>query len=111
MQINVTFLLTTLAWIFFRANDLNHALQIIQEIFSVSLLSSPYYEGLGYAKPLVFLLVLFLSIEWFGRRGEYAINNIIKIPVIFRWSFYSILIFIIGMFMHTSETDFIYFQF
>ena len=111
-KMGITFSLTVLAWIFFRAEDINHAINYLAEIFSSSLLSIPYYEGLGLARNLFFLLIFLISIEWMGRRNFYALENLIFLKNRFsRWSFYSFIIFLIGMFMYTEETNFIYFQF
>lgn len=55
---------------------------------------------------------LFFLIEWTGRKQQYAIEAIgLKWPLILRWSFYSFILFLIGMFMSTNESPFIYFQF
>ena len=55
---------------------------------------------------------VFVLIEWQGRQGQYAISDIgQKWSRILRWTFYSLLIFAIGMFMPSIESPFIYFQF
>lgn len=107
-----TFCLTVFAWIFFRAESINHAFSYISEIFSPSILSIPNFEELkAYFIPIT-LIVFFMLLEWFGRKGQYAISDIgLNWNRAFRWTFYSFLIFLIGMFMRTEETPFIYFQF
>ena len=111
-SILLTFTLTVFAWIFFRAESLSHAFQYIGGIFSSSTLSVPAFDGISKAAVVLLLITLFLTIEWIGRRSHFAIEKIgIHWSPIFRWSFYSILIFIIFMFMQTEETPFIYFQF
>lgn len=106
-QIMVTFGLTVLAWIFFRANNVDHALHIISNIFSSSLFSHPK----GFPIILFFLILIFLTIEWFGREGQFAIEKInLKIPKLLRWGFYYILVFAIFYFSG-KEQPFIYFQF
>jgi hypothetical protein len=58
------------------------------------------------------LVVIFILIEWSGREGQYAIEHIgEKWYRPLRWIFYATIIFLIGMFMPTSESPFIYFQF
>ena len=53
-----------------------------------------------------------LIIEWLGRTGKYALENIKdKTPFALRWFFYALIIFLIGMYMETEESPFIYFQF
>lgn len=52
-----------------------------------------------------------LLIEWFKRDKEYGLQiDNIKRPI-YRWCIYVFIIFLIGMFMQTSETPFIYFNF
>ena len=112
MSISVTFSLTVFAWIFFRANNLKHAMNYISEIFSSSLFTIPNFIGISRVFPIVFLTILFLIIEWLGREKKYAIEEIgLNWKQQYRWAFYIILIFIMGMFMQTNENPFIYFQF
>jgi D-alanyl-lipoteichoic acid acyltransferase DltB (MBOAT superfamily) len=112
LQILITFGLTVLAWIFFRAENIGHALSYISEIFSSSLLEIPYFNSGTLAIPILVLISIFIFIEWAGRENQYAIERIGDnwySPL--RWLFYALLIFAIGMFMPTSESPFIYFQF
>ncbi len=111
-QMSLTFGLTVTAWIFFRAENIGHAGSYLLEIFSSSLIKMPYYEGLGLAKSLLFLLIFFIGIEWVGRGNKYALEKLSSLKTRFsRWTFYCFIIFLIGMFMYTEETEFIYFQF
>jgi alginate O-acetyltransferase complex protein AlgI len=107
-----TFSLTVLAWIFFRAESPGHAIEYISGILSPSLFSVPKFVGISKALPVMVLLIFFLYVEWIGREQKYALEKLgltwIK-PL--RWAFYSFIIFLIGMFMPTTETPFIYFQF
>lgn len=107
IQISITFSLTVFAWIFFRAENMGHALSYISGIFS----------GTFFTKPMVipvFLLVLisiFMIFEWIGREGEFAISFIEKKWNKFsRWSLYCLIIFCIFYFKGTDQ-QFIYFQF
>lgn len=108
----LTFLLTMIAWVFFRAENLTQAIHFLNNMFSADLLSIPEYAFRKRIYPILSLLMFFISIEWFGRRDQYAIATIKK-KIIFplRWTFYAFIVFLIGMFMQTEETPFIYFQF
>ncbi|WP_439559406.1 MBOAT family O-acyltransferase [Dyadobacter sp.] len=108
-----TFTLTTFAWIFFRAESLTHAFSYIESIFSSQIITNPFqYPELKRAVLCFIPIVPFFIIEWFGRENNYAIERIgLSWPRTFRWTFYSFVIFFIGMYMQTMETDFIYFQF
>lgn len=108
----LTFSLTVLAWIFFRAIDVTHAFDYIAKIFSSSLFTIPDFDGMKKALVVIVLVVLFMTVEWMGREQQYAIANIgQKFNRPLRWALYSLIIFAIGMFMQTEETPFIYFQF
>ncbi|AND64661.1 acyltransferase [Flavobacterium covae] len=103
----VTFMLTVFAWIFFRANNLTHALQYIRSIFTKQLLSLLEVRPTN----MIILIFVFMTIEWIGRKNDYALATFgFNWTKAFRWSFYMVLliaIFILG----TKEQKFIYFQF
>lgn len=108
----LTFGLTVFAWIFFRAENIGHAFQYVSGIFSSSLFSIPTFTGLGGALKTILLILFFVAVEWIGRENQYAIANIgSRWKRIFRWLFYFFLIFLMGMFMKSEESPFIYFQF
>jgi len=110
-QMILTFGLTVFAWIFFRANDLDHAVRYLSEIFSNSLFTLPKFPGIETAYNLFFLVTFFIFMEWQGRSGQYAISNFAlrwKRPV--RYAFYYLIIAAIFWF-GGKEQQFIYFQF
>lgn len=108
----ITFGLTVFAWIFFRAENIAHAISYISQILSPSLFTIPKFEGIDRAFISIILVVIFVIIEWLGRDNQYAISHIAqKWYRPFRWTFYSLIIFAIGMFMPSVESPFIYFQF
>ncbi len=112
LKILLTFFLTVIAWIFFRAENITHAWSYLKDVFSPSLFTLPYYPGIGTSLSILLLLLFFNIIEWKGRKWNYAIEGFgIASTQYIRWSFFIFLIFLIGMFMHTQETEFIYFQF
>jgi len=111
-QMVITFTLTVLAWIFFRAENINHALSYLSTIFSESLFSFPVFPKTGLALSTIILILLFIIVEWSGRNKQYAIETLGNNKKRYiRWSFYAFIIFIIGLFMQTNESPFIYFQF
>ena len=112
ISILFTFILTVFAWIFFRANNISHAMTIISKVFSTSIFSTAYFKDIDKSMPLLYLLLFFILVEWVGREGQYALCNIaLKWHRPFRWIFYAFIIFLMGMFMQTNEKSFIYFQF
>jgi D-alanyl-lipoteichoic acid acyltransferase DltB (MBOAT superfamily) len=111
VSIGYTFCLTVFAWIFFRANNVNHALSYISQIFSGSLFSIPYFPESKSMLAIIFLLFLFFLIEWTGRGQQYAIANLgLTWNKHIRLAMYYCMIFII-LFFAGKEQQFIYFQF
>ncbi|SDH86045.1 MBOAT family O-acyltransferase [Winogradskyella thalassocola] len=105
-----TFGLTVFAWIFFRAESLQHAIAYIKGIFSGSLFNIP--QSLTNDTLLtLFLICFFIVIEWLGREGQHTLSQFYKIEKRFyRWCFYIIICLLI--FMHQGQQqEFIYFQF
>lgn len=102
-----TFILTTLAWIFFRSQDIGQAIDIIAEIFSPSVVAYPSLLPFW----LIAIIAIFLIVEWLGREEAYAIANLnLRWPKLMRWSFYYGTIAMIFLFSG-KEQEFIYFQF
>jgi D-alanyl-lipoteichoic acid acyltransferase DltB (MBOAT superfamily) len=107
-----TFGLTVFAWIFFRAENMGHAIGYISGIVSPSLFSVPTFVGGSGALRALLLISLFVCIEWSGRERPFALSHVGKSwNRLFRWGFYALIVFAIGMFAPTATTPFIYFQF
>jgi len=103
----ITFGLTVFAWIFFRAENIRHALTYISNIFSSSLFTVPEIRP----RNTIIFIIIFLIIEWIGREEQYAIAHFgekWKRPL--RYGMYYAIIFIIFWFSG-KEHQFIYFQF
>jgi len=111
MGILTTFGLTVFAWIFFRADNIKHAIDYVSEIFSASIIKIPYFENGKQALPTIILLMVFIIVEWFGRSGVHALEKIgLSWNRNFRLAMYysiCVLIFWYG----GNEQAFIYFQF
>ncbi len=106
-QMSTTFALTVIAWVFFRSENITSAMIYISKMFSESLFSLPEIRP----SSLFILVLLFFSIEWFGRQNKYALEKFAetwKKPV--RYAFYYALVFTILWFVG-KEQEFIYFQF
>lgn len=110
-QIAFTFGLCVFAWIFFRAENIEHAMSYISTICSVSFFEWPAFQGFNQAVILMVLIGLFVGIEWIGREQQYAIQTLgakWKAPI--RWTMYYAIVTLIVWF-GGKEQDFIYFQF
>lgn len=112
----ITFGLTVFAWIFFRAENIQHAFSYIDGIFSKSLMSIPVLDlkkiSVGADIIYVVLLIMFfLLFEWLHRNKQYGLQfNDIKVSKVVRWSIYYTIIGLIIYFQGNQQT-FIYFQF
>lgn len=106
MQMLVTFSLTVLAWIFFRADSLTHAFAYISHLLS----HETNTVSLSIPKEIPYLIILFLFIEWLGRKSKFAIEKLPIIPKYVRWLFYLGLILLLFLYAG-QEQEFIYFQF
>ena len=109
-----TFILTVFAWIFFRAENVSHAFSYIGGIFSKSVLNIPEFSGKTDATITLSLIIVFLFVEWQGRKDKFAIEKMFdrtdkKVRIIL----YLVLnILIIKYFFDNGKaSEFIYFQF
>ena len=115
LKIIGTFMLVTLGFVIFRAQNLAQASEFLIGVFNLSIPTWDVLRGLGFIStliPALFFMLALLLTEWRFKDSEhplsvFAINW--KWP--YRWALYSFMIFAIGMFMRTTETSFIYFQF
>ena len=105
-QVILTFGLTTMAWIFFRAPNITYAIDYISKIFNKSAFHAPQVT----LKPFVFIIILII-IEWLQRDKKHALAfSDSKISKPLRWVLYYTLIIIIFWF-GAEKQEFIYFQF
>jgi alginate O-acetyltransferase complex protein AlgI len=106
-QMILTFGLTLLAWIFFRADSVAKAIDYVKKIFSSSIIQQPNHVP----KLLIVIVPIFVILEWIGREEQYAIaqfGNYWNRSI--RWAFYFLIVAAI-LFLQGSNQTFIYFQF
>ncbi|MDC6352784.1 MBOAT family protein [Zeaxanthinibacter sp. PT1] len=108
LKITLTFSLTVLAWIFFRAEHLSHAFRYIGGLLSASLVEKPAILPW----PTLLLIGFFVLFEWSQRSKAHALefNRLSRTNRSIRWSIYIGIILLIGTF-GGSQQQFIYFQF
>ena len=106
-----TFAIVSIAWVFFRANNLNDAFYVLQNFYKIDvdhIVSIPIFSYFYFVSSVIFIVLLF-TIEYFYDRG------IIKYEFIKKrgWSFayFLILFLLIYMFGFFEKQAFIYFQF
>lgn len=111
-----TYILITYSWIYFRSDSLTSAFDYTKRIFTFSSLKESivffhnkmFWEW-GYY--VLILVLFFMVMEWFGRKNEYAIEKLFNSNIVFRWSFYFLIIYMIIIFKSINLQEFIYFQF
>ena len=113
-QMNITFTITVIAWVFFRADNMSHAIAYL-----VSLFTAPFYSDLVIDLKTIDMEIIFIFIglliltEWVQREKLHGLDfkDQDAISKITRRVFYFVLgssIFIFGNF---NKTEFIYFAF
>lgn len=109
LQIMVTFSLTLIAWIFFRAETVSHALSYIIQIFDKSLFEKPKI----FPVMVIALILVFTTIEWIQRGKNHGLEihkkQLLRYKMV-RWTIYICLIISIFA-LGGSQQEFIYFQF
>ncbi|MEW7291188.1 MBOAT family O-acyltransferase [Aquimarina sp. 2304DJ70-9] len=110
LQITITFFLTVITWVFFRAKTIEDALAYLKEIFSESLFTIPSIITTILVLKIG-IIIFFVIIEWLQRTKEHALEFTIDPKYrIWRWSFFFLIIFTIIVF-GAKPQEFIYFQF
>lgn len=107
-EITLTFILTTFAWIFFRADNITTAFAYIEKMFSLNIFSFTNYERPNYIV-IIFLLIAFQSLfEWLSRDKTFGLAFINKIDNRFyRFAIYILLAMMIILFKGEKQ-EFIY---
>ena len=108
-QMGTTFLLTVLAWVFFRAESISHAADFLEGILDSSVLNTPFFTGRVSAAKTILLISVMAIVEWVNRNNLHSLIVLPKNKLI-RYGIYYILVLLI-MFSSGSEQEFIYFQF
>ncbi len=108
-RILLTFSITTIAWIFFRADSLSHAIDYLQNI-------AFWNSGKSLSiKPtlVVYITLLFLG-DWIGRKHDFSLNilteGVLSKSPLMRLTLYLSLAYLILLYIG-GQQNFIYFQF
>ena len=105
-SILITFLLTCVAWVFFRARTITDAVLYLKRVFTNNKFASQYLENERYNYELLLMIGLFVLVEWNNRKKEEPISgkrNTLKMAL-------AILV-IIAFGTYSDYKEFIYFQF
>lgn len=110
-----TFGLTLIAWVFFRAENIGHAISYHISLFTglADMINFTQSYDLLYkiGYPFILVSIIFIVIEWFGRNDQFAIQHMgIRWMAPLRYTLYGSIAFAIVWF-GGQEQQFIYFQF
>ena len=116
VQMFFTFLLVTFAWIFFRLDSIQSAINYITILFKGLSRYNYYLETynfiywkIGFILPII--LMLFFVFEWFGRKDKHTLSCVLNnFNIVFRYLIYILLLVVLYAYLG-SEQEFIYFQF
>ena len=111
LSIGLTFFLTVIAWVFFRADTLTEAVHYLNLMFSSSFFSMPsFITPKAFMLYTYILICLFIAVEWVQRDKKFglSIENLNRPS---RWVIYTIVIGVIITFGQFGGSEFIYFQF
>lgn len=112
-QLISTFILITIAWIFFRADSVSHAFIYIKSLLTNFKGHDTFGESIMKFQLLIciFFCIFMLFFEWIGRKDKHALaNSMNKWKTIPRYAFYYLLVLILFFFAGNAQ-NFIYFQF
>ena len=107
-QMIFTFTLTTFAWIFFKAPNIEVAFKYIGGIFTHKF--SPNNFDF-FPRYILFLLAFLLISEWLLFRHDNFLERFGNLKPVFRHSIYVFTLILIFLFIQNEATTFIYFQF
>lgn len=104
-QMLLTFALTTLAWVFFRAETVKDAFLYLYGILDFKSYRFPEVD----LKPFIYIFIL-LAVEWLQRKKLHGLDlTMVRVRVV-RWLIY-LLLFVIILLFGANSDSFIYFQF
>lgn len=105
----VTFWISVLAVIFFRAPSMHNAADFFRGIFSSSFFTTPSPVSIT----LIIIVIAFFIFEWLGREDQFALAKFgLKWPEPARYMFYYLLMITIFYYaVSTEKQEFIYFHF
>jgi len=107
--ISIVFILTCVAWIFFRADSIEGAFFIIHKIFSFDCLDFRSVPGSFLVVRGFFLIFVVVVVELISLRPDFI--NTIKNRPFFRIAAFSSMLYVISLFGNFGSNVFIYFQF
>lgn len=109
LQIALTFFLTIIGWIIFRAESMTQAVDFLTAMVSNRFFDASDLHGVTY----IYFGIALLAVEWLQRNKQHALQFSDAKPFnhrLVRWGVYYIILLLIAKYAGSSQT-FIYFQF
>jgi len=110
-QMISTFTFVTIAWVFFRADNINHALNFFKSIFLELINIKTNFKLKKIEINTFYYIIFFVLIDWFFRKNERKLNLPQKKIIRLFLYFLIILLIIIHVANKNNSDTFIYFQF
>lgn len=108
LQVLLTFILTVIGWVIFRAESMTQATSYLSAM-AASMFDKPKMIG----EPYIYYALILFAIEWMQRKKQHALQfpdlRFFRYRLV-RWSIYFITIMVISRYAGASQ-EFIYFQF
>jgi len=109
VQVTITFLLVSFAWIFFRAGSMSDALYVVSHLFDD--LAGLSRRGRFAFDGFILFFILFMEFVHYVHRDRGIGNLFSERPLLVRWSLYYALVMMTVLFGSYGQQRFIYFQF
>ncbi|MDO9509770.1 MAG: MBOAT family O-acyltransferase [Candidatus Magasanikbacteria bacterium] len=106
LQMLLTFILTSFAWIFFRSPSISESFLYIRRLFTNLNFKLEFLNIERYSIEMLLLIMIFVLMEWFSRGKESPISgkfSFLKMSII--------ILLIITLGVYSEHQNFIYFQF
>jgi len=112
IQVLITCFLAIFAWIFFRANNLNDAIHVIQGMVNIGSIQdiNLFKFPMDFTLSIVLIVLLFI-IDILEDKLHFSRNILLRAPTIVKWSLLLIMMLAIFILGKWDEVDFLYFQF
>lgn len=123
IQMFITFVLASFAWLFFRADGMGHAVDLIRYSISNGVILQQFTDGtifrMGLSQlgiyQLIFAMVVLLIVDIIHERGVSLRDWVAKRNIVIRWSIYLVVLvaFVVLIIQNYGRpaAEFIYFQF
>ncbi len=105
-QLTITFVLTVIAWVFFRSQSIGQAFSYLSHMFSAGMIDRAYLRP-----DAIFLIMILIMIEWIQKEKDHPLKAE-RYRLWARWGFYIFIFCLILYFGNfRNPQTFIYFQF